>query len=314
MINNKNKSRVLVIGGGGFIGTHLVMTLLSKGQNVRVIEHSNREKSINHPNLEWIAGDYGNKNFLEYSLKEVDLIFHLSSTTQPQTSNVNPIFDIQSNLINTINLLDHLRYMPKVPIIFLSSGGTVYGIPKQIPIPENHQTQPQCSYGIVKLTIEKYLAFYHLTYGINYRIIRLANPYGPGQLNLKQGVIGAFLLRVLKNEQLVVWGDGTIIRDYIYISDTINALILAAEYQGKERIFNIGSGSGRSILEIINEIENIIDKKTNTIFSVKREFDVSISILDISLAEKELGWKPIISLDQGLSKTLEWMKTLNLNN
>jgi UDP-glucose 4-epimerase len=287
---------------------------LSKGQNVRVIEHSKREKSINHPNLEWIAGDYGNKNFLEYSLKEVDLIFHLSSTTQPQTSNVNPIFDIQSNLINTINLLDHLRYMPKVPIIFLSSGGTVYGIPKQIPIPENHQTQPQCSYGIVKLTIEKYLAFYHLTYGINYRIIRLANPYGPGQLNLKQGVIGAFLLRVLKNEQLVVWGDGTIVRDYIYISDTINALVLAAEYQGKERIFNIGSGSGRSILEIINEIENIIDKKTNTIFSVKREFDVSISILDISLAEKELGWKPIISLDQGLSKTLEWMKTLNLNN
>ena len=314
MINNKNKSRVLVIGGGGFIGTHLVLTLLSKGQNVRVIEHSKREKSINHPNLEWIAGDYGNKNFLEYSLKEVDLIFHLSSTTQPQTSNVNPIFDIQSNLINTINLLDHLRYMPKVPIIFLSSGGTVYGIPKQIPIPENHQTQPQCSYGIVKLTIEKYLAFYHLTYGINYRIIRLANPYGPGQLNLKQGVIGAFLLRVLKNEQLVVWGDGTIVRDYIYISDTINALVLAAEYQGKERIFNIGSGSGRSILEIINEIENIIDKKTNTIFSVKREFDVSISILDISLAEKELGWKPIISLDQGLSKTLEWMKTLNLNN
>lgn len=311
MIHHKHKSRILIIGGGGFIGSHLVVSFLSKGQNVRVLEHTNRKKNIHHANLEWLIGDYGNKFFLESALKEVDIIFHLSSTTQPQTSNSNPSFDIQSNLINTIALLDQLRYMPKVPIIFLSSGGTIYGIPKQIPIPENHQTQPQCSYGIVKLAIEKYLSFYHLTYGINYRIIRLANPYGPGQLNLKQGVIGAFLLRVLKNEQLEVWGDGTIVRDYVFISDTINALLLAADYQGNERIFNIGSGSGRSILEIINTIENITGKKTKTIFSIKREFDVSVSVLDIGLAEKELGWKPIISLDKGLRETLEWMKTLN---
>lgn len=313
MTHNKNKSRALIIGGGGFIGSHLVISLLSKGYNVRVLDHSSRKNNIHHANLEWFIGDYGNKQFLEQSLKEVDIIYHLSSTTQPHTSNLNPTFDIQSNLINTITLLDQLRLMPKIPIIFISSGGTVYGIPKQVPIPETHQTQPQCSYGIVKLAIEKYFAFYHLTFGINYRIIRLANPYGPGQLNLKQGVIGAFLLRILKNEQLEVWGDGTIVRDYVFISDTINAILLTAQYQGDERIFNIGSGCGRSILEIINTIENITGKKTNTIFSIKREFDVSVSVLDISLAEKELGWKPIISIDNGLRETLNWMKTLNLS-
>lgn len=308
MTNNKHKSSILIIGGGGFIGSHLVKAFLSKGHNVRVLENSSREKNIHHTNLKWLVGDYGNKQFLEQSLKEVDIIFHLSSTTQPHTSNLNPSFDIQSNLINTITLLEQLRLMPKIPIIFLSSGGTVYGVPKQVPIPENHQTQPQCSYGIVKLAIEKYLAFYQLTYGINYRIIRLANPYGPGQLNLKQGVIGAFLLQVLEDQKIEIWGDGTVVRDFIYIDDVIDALISVSNYQGRERIFNIGSGSGRNILDIISSIELITEKKSQIIFCEKRDFDVSFSVLDISLASKELKWFPKTAFEFGLLTTMQWMK------
>ena len=307
-------SRVLVIGGGGFIGSHLVKALLLNGQYVKILD--NRISSIidQHPNLEWIAGDFGNKQDLDIALKNVDIVYHLVSTTQPQKSNENPAFDIQSNLINTITLLDKVRAIPNLKIIFLSSGGTVYGTAQQTPIPETHNNEPQCSYGIVKLAIEKYFSLYNLLYGINYRILRLANPYGPGQANLQQGVIGAFLLRTLQNKQLEIWGDGTIVRDYIYIKDVIDAIMLASTYNGKTRIFNIGSGSGRNVIEILNVIERVTEKKANVIYIAKREFDVSVSILDISLAEKELGWKPETSFEYGIKETINWIQTQNLSN
>jgi len=307
------KSRVLVIGGGGFIGSHLVKALLLNGQYVKILENKISSIVDQHPNLEWITGDFGNKQDLDIALKNVDIVYHLVSTTQPQKSNENPAFDIQSNLINTITLLDKVRTIPNLKIIFLSSGGTVYGTAQQTPIPETHKNEPQCSYGIVKLAIEKYFSLYNLLYGINYRILRLANPYGPGQANLQQGVIGAFLLRTLQNKQLEIWGDGTIVRDYIYIKDAIDAIMLASTYNGNKRIFNIGSGSGRNVIEIINVIERVTEKKANVIYIAKRDFDVSVSILDISLAEKELGWKPLTSFEYGINETINWIQTQNIS-
>lgn len=302
-----NKIKTLVLGGGGFIGTHLVKELLSTGKSVRVLERPNTMKVLQHENLEWIEGDFGNKQDIIRSLQNVDVVFHLVSTTQPQTSNLNTLFDVKSNLLNTLVFLEEIKNMPEVKIIFLSSGGTVYGRPIQIPIPETHPTYPQCSYGIVKLAIEKYLSLYHQMYGLNYRVLRLSNPYGPGQANPVQGVIGAFLMRISKGLELEVWGDGKIVRDYIYIGDAIDALLLTADYSGEFRVFNIGSGKGKSIQDIILAVESTIGKKAVVNYTEKREFDVPVSILDIQLAQNELKWKPKTSLNEGLLATKKWM-------
>ena len=305
-------SQTLVIGGGGFIGSHLVNALLSQGRRVRVLElpYRNPTKLIpKHTNLEWMEGNFGNVQDVRRALHDVDAVFHLVSTTLPQSSNENPTFDIQSNLVATVGLLEQMRAMPQVPLIFISSGGTVYGRPHQTLIHETHPTEPQCSYGIVKLSIEKYLALFHQLSGINYRVLRMANPYGPGQeANRTQGVIGTFLSRILQGQPLEVWGDGTVVRDYVYIGDTCSAFLLAERYQGKERIFNIGSSRGHSVLEIISEIERVIGKKVEVHFSARRQFDVPVIVLDIQRAQRELGWHPHTTLDEGLHVTLDWMK------
>ncbi len=298
--------RALVLGGGGFIGSHLVTSLLAQDAKVRVLERPYRQRSPvlpAHPALEWQEGDFGNTQDIHRALEEVDIVFHLVSTTQPQSSNDDPVFDVESNLVATLRLLEQLRGR-NTALIFVSSGGTVYGRPQHTPIAETHPTEPTCSYGIVKLAIEKYLALHHLLYGLNYRVLRVANPYGPGQeTNHAQGVVGTFLSRVLHDEPITVWGDGTVVRDYLYIADTVSALQRAAEYHGTERIFNIGSGSGHSVREIVAAIEQVTGKSAQLQYTAARKFDVPVSVLDIGRARQELGWQPQISLAEGLRLT-----------
>lgn len=298
--------RALVLGGGGFIGSHLVASLLERGTQVRVLERPYRQRMQtipDHSGLEWQEGDFGNIQDIRRALDGVDIVFHLVSTTQPQSSNDDPAFDVESNLVATLRLLEQLRDK-KISLVFVSSGGTVYGRPQHTPIPEAHPTEPTCSYGIVKLAIEKYLALHHLLYGLNYRVLRVANPYGPGQeANRAQGVVGTFLSRVLHDEPIVVWGDGSVVRDYLYIADTVTALLQAAEYHGTERIFNIGSGCGHSVREIVTAIEHETGKAARIQYTAARKFDVPVSVLDISRARNELGWQPQVSLAEGLHLT-----------
>ena len=261
-----------------------------------------------HPALEWQEGDFGNVQDIHRALENVDVVFHLVSTTQPQSSNDDPSFDVESNLVATLRLLDQLRGR-KTQLIFASSGGTVYGRPQYTPIPETHPTEPTCSYGIVKLAIEKYLALYQLLHGLDYRVLRVANPYGPGQeANRAQGVVGTFLSRVVHDEPIEVWGDGSVVRDYLYISDTVSALLQAAQYQGAERIFNIGSGGGHSVREIIAAVEQVTGKKAKASYTAARKFDVPVSVLDITRAKTELGWQPKVDLNEGLRLTHQRIK------
>ncbi len=304
--------RALVLGGGGFIGSHLVANLLAQEAQVRVLERPYRQRMQiipDHRNLEWQEGDFGNVQDIRRALEGVDLVYHLVSTTQPQSSNDDPAFDVESNLVATLRLLEQLRERKNTRLIFVSSGGTVYGRPEYTPIPETHPTEPTCSYGIVKLAIEKYLSLYRLLHGLDYRVLRLANPYGPGQeANRAQGVVGTFLSRVVHDEPIEVWGDGSVVRDYLYISDTISALLQVASYQGKERIFNIGSGGGHSVREIIAAIEQLTGKVAKARYTAARKFDVPVSVLDITRAQNELGWQPRIHLNEGLRLTYACIK------
>jgi UDP-glucose 4-epimerase len=307
-----NSVRTLVIGGGGFIGSHLVAALLERGARVRVLERARKDRLLSvpeHPHLEWLEGDLGNTHDVRGALAGADVVYHLASTAEPQSSNDNPAFDIQSNLCGAICLLEQMRKAPKVTLVFASSGGTVYGLPMQTPIVETHPTEPQCSYGIVKLAIEKYLALFSMLYGIDYRVLRLANPYGPGQeVNRTQGVIGVFLSRVLQGQTLEVWGDGTVVRDYIYIGDVIAALLKAAAYRGATNVFNVGSGRGHNLLEIIELIERVTGKAATVRFGSRRECDVMVSVLGIQRAKEELGWEPTTTLEAGLEATLRVLR------
>ncbi len=308
--------KALVVGGNGFIGTHLVSALKAEGIKVRVFDRYPNKFAEPDSKIEYIVGDLGNHGTLNEIVNGIDWVFHLAYTTLPKTSNDDPVYDVRSNLIDTIQLLQACNNSDIKKFIFVSSGGTVYGTPKIIPLTETHPTEPICSYGITKLAIEKYLQlFYHL-HGLDYVVLRLSNPYGPGQNpNAKQGAIGVFLGRIAQGEPINIWGDGEIVRDYLYIKDAIEALIQAAKYTTtsiEPRIFNIGSGKGYSLNELIAVMRNTIDVPLKVDYLPARDLDVPVNILDVSLAEKKLGWHPTTDLADGITRSWNWIKSLDL--
>ncbi len=304
--------RCLILGGRGFLGSHLVEALLAEGNEVSVFKrpHSPRLLNIpNHQHVRWFEGDFVNREDVAAAVQGAETVYHLISTTIPQSSNLNPIYDIESNLVSSLNLLEIAKEAKVKKIIFVSSGGTVYGVPKSIPIPENHSTDPTCSYGVAKLAIEKYLSLYHRQYGLNYCILRVSNPYGERQLaNSAQGVVAAFLGKVLQNEPIEIWGDGSVVRDYIYVGDAIEALMKAKSYEGNCRLVNIGGGKGLSLNELVDAIETMIGTPVQRKYLPGRSFDVPINILDIAAAERFLNWTPRTSFQEGLSRTWAWLQ------
>jgi UDP-glucose 4-epimerase len=303
--------KCLVPGGGGFIGTHLCEGLLAAGHEVRVLERPRLEldnATIVASQVEWIEGDFCNPADVKAAIAGCDVIFHLISTTLPKNSNENPVYDIESNAIATLRMLDLARQEKIRKVVFVSSGGTVYGKPLQIPIPESHPTDPLCSYGIGKLMIEKFLRLYRYLHGLNYCIVRLSNPFGEHQRpSASQGAVAVFLHKALKGETIEIWGDGSVVRDYHYIGDAIDALIKAMHHEGDCRLFNIGSGQGRSLNEVLAEIESLLGHPVTRKYTPARAFDVPANVLDISLARKHLGWEPRTSFEEGLRLTRDWM-------
>jgi UDP-glucose 4-epimerase len=197
-------------------------------------------------------------------------------------------------------------------IIYLSSGGTVYGIPQSIPIKETHSTNPLVSYGIVKLAIEKYLLMYDRLFGIKAIILRVANAYGERQrLNSENGVVGVFLSKALNNQQIEIWGDGTVTRDFIYVADIAEAVAISLSYNGSYNIFNIGAGLGTSLNQLIVKLEYYLKRTIQVRYYAGRSIDVPVSVLCNQLSRQELGWEPKTSLDDGILRTGCWLKKLS---
>jgi len=301
--------RILVLGGTGFIGSHIVDALLDEGHTVKVIDRTLKHKNDKFPQfVEYIQADFADSLVLLEALTGIDMVIHLVSSTVPGTSNLDPVADIQSNLVNSVNLLKAMQQAGVKRIIYFSSGGTVYGNPIQLPISESHPTHPISSYGIIKLAIENYLFMYKELYGLTPIILRLSNPYGPRQGHLgSQGVIGTFLRRIIQGQPIKIWGDGSIIRDYIYIADAVSACMAALKLD-QVGVFNIGNGQGDSLLEIIKEIEHCTGKSAEVDFEPSRGFDVKAVVLDTSLAKNVLGWQSEYSLRQGIGLHYDWLK------
>ena len=252
----------LVIGGNGFIGTNLVDALAREGHQVRVFDrYPSRFKEPN-PAVEYVVGDLGNHGNVHDVVQSVDFVFHLADTSLPHTSNEDPVYDIRSNVIDTVQMLQECHAAAVRKVIFISSGGTVYGIPQTTPIKEDHQTDPICSYGITKLAIEKYLQLFHRLYGLDYVAARISNPYGEQQNpDAKQGAVTVFLGNIRDGNPITIWGDGEVVRDYIYIGDAVQALVKAADYQPgahEHRVFNIGAGRGYSLNQLLDAMRKVL--------------------------------------------------------
>lgn len=299
--------RYLVTGGGGFLGTHLSAALAAAGHVVRVFERS-IAPSDTHGH-EWVVGDLSHSGEIEAAVEGCDVVFHLAATTLPKSSNDDPAYDVHTNVEGTLALLEAARLHRVSKIVFISSGGTVYGVPHEVPIREDHPTDPITSYGITKLTIEKYLHLYGEINGLESTVLRLANPYGELQrADRAQGAVAVFLNHIVNGLPIEIWGDGSVIRDFVYVADVIEAMVAVAAGPTPSRVYNVGSGHGISLLDLIAAIEAVTGSRARVEFKPGRPFDVPASVLDISRARDELGWTPRTPLAEGLRRTLDWLR------
>ena len=299
--------KILVTGGCGFIGSHLVDKLINEGHNVSVIDKNSVDCDSRTNKIQMIRGDFCDVNLLQNCLDGVDVVYHLAWTTIPKTSNENPTVDISSNLIGTVRLLETSLHSGVKRVIFISSGGTIYGPSCSFPISEDDMTNPICSYGITKLAVEKYLRLFQYISNLDYVVFRTSNAYGLRQ-NPQRGVgfIVAALDSIINQKPLYVWGDGTIIRDYIYIDDIIQALTIAANVDFSGGIYHLSSGVGLSINEVIEIISKVTGTRPDVRYTYGRDCDVSKVVLDNTKLRKA-GWTSRFSISEGIYKTWRWM-------
>jgi UDP-glucose 4-epimerase len=297
--------KVLVIGGNGFVGWHFVQALLERGHDVSVVGRSAQPQRPLPVSVRYLSGSLADRAFLRKALIGMDAVAHLASTTVPSTGDKNPPNDVSQNLLGTLGLLEEMRDSGTSRLLFLSSGGTVYGPPQIIPVPESHPLAPTCSYGIVKAAIEMYLGLYMRNAGLRPIVIRASNPYGPLQGNIGvQGIIGTFLRRLADGQPIEIWGDGSVVRDFIYVKDLARLCVTALE-SDRVGTYNGGSGTGTSIREIADVVQKVSGLHANIVHWPARGVDVPISVLDASLAFEALGWKAATSLVDGIAATWE---------
>jgi UDP-glucose 4-epimerase len=304
-------SKVLVLGGRGFLGRHLSEELTRAGASVRVFDRAGTAPAAIDEfsnEVEVIEGDFVEGRGLANALCGVDLVYHLISTTVPSGSNANPIEDVTSNLVGTLRLLDLMRCASVNRIVYASSGGTVYGNPQVLPVAESHPLRPISSYGVVKVAVENYLHLQSELNGLIANVLRISNPYGAYQKRIgAQGVVATFINKLRNDEPIEIWGDGSVVRDYVYATDVAKALLLAG-WRSRSGIFNIGSGVGHSI----NDVLRIVRKETGLSGHVRylpnRRFDVHRTYLNIDRARNELGWQPLYSLEEGCARYWESLR------
>lgn len=293
--------RYLLLGGTGFIGSCLAKKLALEGEVV--ITGRRPRIDMVMPNLRYQQLDFTKcGNFAKY-MKDVDVVVHLVSTIVPSEETDLMMMEVEENVGPTLALLKEASRLGK-KIVFVSSGGAVYGECK-MSNRECDNTNPICNYGIIKLMIEKYLALYHDYYGLDYRIVRPSNPYSEVVYHeKKQGIIPIIIDNIINEKEMNIYGEGQI-RDYIHIDDFVDGMKAVLDYRGDERIFNIGTGMGYSISEVVGMIEKKMKGQLRIKQCGARKCDVSRNVLDISLIERETGWRPKISLSEGISRVVE---------
>ena len=298
-----------MLGGNGFIGRQVCTRLFAAGHRVLVADRNptmtNQDPAVvSHASIalqDLAAGDW------DQLLSNVDVVHHYAWSSLPATANKDPLRDLSLNIGVTLNLLDALVRRGGGRVIFSSSGGTVYGRIMKVPISEDHELAPITGYGAGKVAAEIYLRLYRTLHRLDCRIARISNPFGAGQrVERGQGAVTTFIHKALRNEEIVIWGDGSVVRDYIHVSDVGEALygLSTQDDLADQTTFNIGSGVGTSLNAVINKIEKALNRKIMVRHEKGRSFDVPVNVLDISRIVKTLSWSPELSLAAGIEATL----------
>jgi len=299
---------ILILGGFGFIGSNLIEELLSRDLYHLVIFEFKGVTNRFKDRVKVCYGDYSNTEDLESIFRNysIDIVFHLISTTVPATSNDNQEYDIESNLVGTIRLLNIMVKYHVKKLVFLSSGGTVYGKVNTDRVDENHRTDPISAHGITKLSIEKFIYLHHHLHGLDYLILRVSNPFGPYHLSDKQGIVNVAISRALNHEPLVIWGDGSVIRDYIYIKDVVSIMGALIEKDIWNNIINIGTGIGYSINDILQFISEL-PLSLAVEYSPGHKYDVPNIVLNNNKLKSFIDYEPT-EIRKAIRCTYEWLK------
>lgn len=305
---------IVILGAAGFVGTNLAIKLCQDCKNkVTLVDY---KKEFFSPiielglNVDIIESNFSEDTDFDELLNDKDVVYHLVSTTIPTTSNQHIVDEFKSNTIATACLLDACVRNNISRVIFISSGGTVYGKEVNCPLSENVSTNPITSYGVQKVTIEKLLYLYNYMYNLDYRVIRLANPYGPYQRpNGMLGAVTTFTYKAIKKEEIIVYGDGSVVRDFIYIDDAIEGIIKIANCKSGYKIYNLGSGIGISIKEVLKTISNTLKTDLKIKYIEGRKVDVHTNYLDISRYREISGDLNLTTLEEGINKTAEFMRS-----
>lgn len=303
---------VLVTGGAGFIGSHLVDALVEKGYGVIVVDNlsSGKVSNLNSYAL-FYEQSVEDEEMMEriFSLHKPEYVFHLAAQASVAVSVREPSRDAKVNILGSLVLLEKSVKHGVKKFIFSSTGGAIYGEEvKVFPTPETEIPKPVSPYGIAKLCVEKYLEFFAREYGLKYTSLRYSNVYGPRQDPYGEaGVVAIFVERMLKDEPVLIYGDGEYVRDYVYVKDVVEANLLAME-RGDNEVFNIGTGRGTTVNELFRMLKELTGYRRDPVYAPPRKGDVRKSVLDCRKAKEILGWEPKVSLEEGLAMTVEYFR------
>lgn len=305
MKNSTRSRRAVILGAGGFIGINLALALTADGYEVACFD---REVNPHWPaQAKAVTGNFSALPAELLVELEDATVFDLVSSCRPSQHTDQAADEVLADVVTTLRCLEQTRGR-NIRWVFVSSGGTVYGPEAVCPTTEDALTDPICSYGLVKLTIEKYFDLYRKIHQTDYVVARVSNPYGPWQHPMRgQGVIAALVFKALTQQNIEIWGDGENIRDYLYIDDTSRALIKLAEAGHSGEIYNVSSGTGTTINELIETIGTVLGERISANYVAARNSDVRMSILDNSKLRSHTGWRAKVGPQEGIKATAKWI-------
>ncbi|MBO1078794.1 NAD-dependent epimerase/dehydratase family protein [Roseomonas haemaphysalidis] len=298
----------LVLGAGGFIGTNLCRALAAAGAVVQGFGHAPAFPGA-LPAMRWSTAGMDDLPALARALHGTEVVFHLLGGSVPAAAERDPVDDLRQNAAGAIEVFRLCREAGVRRIVFLSSGGTVYGIPRKLPLAEDHPTDPISVYGIHKLLAEKHLGLEAHRQGLEAVVLRAANPYGPFQRpDRGQGVVASLIARRQAGLPVEIWGDGRVVRDFLHVQDLAEAMLAAAGAAAPARVMNVGSGTGRSLLQVVRDVDAVLGlHDAPVLHRPARAADVPVNVLDITLIGRELGWAPRTDWLEGLRGTAAWL-------
>ena len=301
------KNNVLLIGGAGFLGSSLAARFSESGMRVGI--HDRVPLNGHSEKFEQFTGELRDTHLLRQALKAFTRVIFLAHETRVAPSADRLPANFLSNIELLLIVLEEARESRVEDFVLFSTGGAVYGEPESLPIREDFPKRPRSPYGIAKLTMEKYLAMVAEQSGFRHLEIRPSNPYGPGQnFQAAQGIVAVAMGRIARGEPITIRGDGSAKKDYIFVRDFADGCVRLILNAGASGPFNIGSGEGARLLDVISEIEKTVGKKAQLIFEPAQAGDVTANVLDLSKIHQTTGWKPSTPLDAGIAETWAWMK------